>query len=767
MACRRFIASLSRYLNEFNRYRKLSFIYVVKGDFYFILFELIETALMKAVMTGRMDLVKSLISEDLKLNLDLRTSDGSTALILAVKRGDLDMAITLIEAGANLDIHTDDGCNALIKSCNFGYERVVKALIEHGANVNEFSKNGNTGTSMISLYFLDYNKNHIISFRRSLVGLMKACEKGYIGIVEALCKANAKIEIHSNDGCCAFIRSANYGHEECVRLLIEYGANINIVSLGGRNTALIKACEKGYTNIARMLIEKNCTLDHANKAEETAIMIATKYGRDDICNMIREKQREIIRNCGISSSESCLLRAVKEGDEVTACCLIRNGCVLVCHYPDGCCPMIKSSNLGYDNIALDLIKYGADVNATSNNGNTALMKACERGNVTIAKALLEARAKIELHNKEGCCAFIRASNNGHEEIIRLLISFGANINVRSKNGNTGLIKASQNGFIGIVNILLTRGADVEIANNAGLTAYDLAIKSGHTIIAKKIREKLQTLQSGYNVVSSQRSLRQGHSNASQLTSKMLQSHVKLQGNSSQASVAHGSPRSKNKKSSASLAGSGNRSNSSLRPDSAASEKKNELLRNGSGASTQGVGLHRDESVSSVHGMQRNESKSSVQGMHRNESTSSVNQNGFSRQDSENSISGGGKSSILRQNSSSSVTTGKRQNKSMIRIDSSSSVVSVALGKGGKQKASTANFGQEILEEEDEQLDKLLLYAILGENEAEAIDLIMRGANVDVTFPDGCSPLIKSANYGYESVVACLIENGVFVNKVKL
>lgn len=107
-----------------------------------------DTALMKAVMNGRMDLVESLLVDGLKINLDLRTSDGSTALILAVKRGDEDMAIRIIEAGCDLNMHTDDGCNALIKSCNFGYERIVKALIAHGANVNEYSKNGNTGFSM-------------------------------------------------------------------------------------------------------------------------------------------------------------------------------------------------------------------------------------------------------------------------------------------------------------------------------------------------------------------------------------------------------------------------------------------------------------------------------------------------------------------------------------------------------------------------------------------------------------------------------------------
>jgi ankyrin repeat protein len=76
--------------------------------------------------------------------------------------------------------------------------------------------------------------------------------QGYAPIVEALCQANAQIEIHNGEGCCALIRAANYGNEECLKLLLEYGANVNIVSLGGGNSALIKAAEKGHYGIAKV-----------------------------------------------------------------------------------------------------------------------------------------------------------------------------------------------------------------------------------------------------------------------------------------------------------------------------------------------------------------------------------------------------------------------------------------------------------------------------------------------------------------------------------
>jgi hypothetical protein len=42
----------------------------------------------------------------------------------------------------------------------------------------------------------------------SLLTQMKASEKGYYDIAEALVKNGADIELHSNDGCCAL--SENY-----------------------------------------------------------------------------------------------------------------------------------------------------------------------------------------------------------------------------------------------------------------------------------------------------------------------------------------------------------------------------------------------------------------------------------------------------------------------------------------------------------------------------------------------------------------------------
>jgi uncharacterized protein len=50
-----------------------------------------------------------------------------------------------------------------------------------------------------------------------------------------------------------------------MKLLVEAGANVNVRSKGGGNTALMKACEKGYYDIAEYLVMRGANMDLHSK----------------------------------------------------------------------------------------------------------------------------------------------------------------------------------------------------------------------------------------------------------------------------------------------------------------------------------------------------------------------------------------------------------------------------------------------------------------------------------------------------------------------
>jgi ankyrin repeat protein len=214
-------------------------------------------------------------------------------------------------------------------------------------------------------------------------------------------------------------------------------------------SALIKAAEKGYARIVEILLAYDADLYIANNAGMMALDFAQKNNHTSVLRLINDKMRtdsyltlllkegkDIIpmlagANLNSRDGHTALLFAIQKGDEMTAVALINGGVDVNQSYADGCAPIIKSSNYGYENIVRAILATpGVNVNKRSNNGNTALMKACEKGHFKIAEMLAKAGADFELHSNDGCCALIRACNYGHESIARLMVENGANINIK-------------------------------------------------------------------------------------------------------------------------------------------------------------------------------------------------------------------------------------------------------------------------------------------------------------------------------------------------
>lgn len=177
--------------------------------------EIREISLIEAVSDGDLVKVKNLIEANADLNV--RDSDGQTALMAATHFNNLDIVKALIEAEADLDIQSYQGATALMFAAGEGRLAVVKELIEAKAKLDIQSRQGATA-------------------------LMVAAAKGNTEIVEELIKAKAKLDIQSNKGATALMVAVYKDHTDTVLKLVEAGAALNLVDKEGR-TAL-DACSK-------------------------------------------------------------------------------------------------------------------------------------------------------------------------------------------------------------------------------------------------------------------------------------------------------------------------------------------------------------------------------------------------------------------------------------------------------------------------------------------------------------------------------------------
>jgi len=96
-------------------------------------------------------------------NIETRTKDNETPLIVAAICGSTDALDFFLRRGANVEAKASDGSTALMSAAEFGDPDPVKLLLAKGANVNVRDNDGHT-----ALYFATKEGN------TEVVNLLKA-----------------------------------------------------------------------------------------------------------------------------------------------------------------------------------------------------------------------------------------------------------------------------------------------------------------------------------------------------------------------------------------------------------------------------------------------------------------------------------------------------------------------------------------------------------------------------------------------------------------
>ena len=157
----------------------------------------------------------------------------------------------------------------------------------------------------------------------------------------------------------------------------------------------------------------------------------------------------------------------------------------------------------------NLIRRGANIEATNNDFHTPLIIASIRGRTDTVRILVDMGANIERRPPSGWTALMVAAINGHTETVEVLIDKGANIEARNNGpvyrGWTALMVAAEKGHTETVELLLERGADVFARPSSAIlasffrrvsgrrgrpsgAALALAVRGGHTATVSLLRE---------------------------------------------------------------------------------------------------------------------------------------------------------------------------------------------------------------------------------------------------------------------------------------
>lgn len=203
--------------------------------------------LIEAAKSNDISAIEALLLKGVDINT--KDADGNTALILATRYGQRACIQKLVEKGAKIDEKNGIGETALIVASRSGYKDIVELLIRNCADVNIKTNDGNTGFTFASYNGHDevvdiLKKSGAVPIKYPDDKILTAALKGDINLLKALLEKGVSPNTFSQiGGETPLMYAIGQNHIECVKLLLEFGADVNIKTKDG-HTALDGAKNK-------------------------------------------------------------------------------------------------------------------------------------------------------------------------------------------------------------------------------------------------------------------------------------------------------------------------------------------------------------------------------------------------------------------------------------------------------------------------------------------------------------------------------------------
>jgi ankyrin repeat protein len=417
-----------------------------------------DTALLSAVKNGDITAVQSLVRNAAEINS--AGPDGTTPLHVAVLRNDADSVDLLLRAGASARATTRYGVAPLYLACVNGNASIIEKLLAAGADPNTALPEGETA-------------------------LMTAARTGSVPAIEALLARGASVNAKEGwKGQTALMWAAAENNADAVKTLIEAGADVKVRTRSGALSAYLFAARAGHIDVARILLDAGANIDETLPDGTSALLLT-------------------IMNAHYETAAFLVKRGADPNADAQGWAPLHQ--VVWSRRPN------TGSNIpgailtgGLDSLELvrTLLQHGANVNTRQKKepkdgfrnmldriGSTPFLLAAKSADVPLMRLLLEHGANPKLTTEDGTTALMAAAgvgiwapgeNPGTEEealaAVKLAYEAGGGSPTDvDKNGETALHGAIyRGGSIAIAKFLIDKGARIDVTNHKGWTPLIVA-----------------------------------------------------------------------------------------------------------------------------------------------------------------------------------------------------------------------------------------------------------------------------------------------------
>lgn len=279
-----------------------------------------------------------------------------------------------------------------------------------------------------------------------------------------------------------------------VRRALQRGASPNTFD-GARQTLLIFCCLQGYLEAAKLLIKYGADVNMVNKAELSPLHIAADRGNKKLVDLLLRNAADASARCPLGYTP--LMNAIYQGHTELAIHMVSRGVPVDEQTNAGETPLIIACKRGLELVAMGLINHQADLNVIPDTGLGAFCVAINNG---LGDVINEFGAHMDRLNKrsmEDALSFLARKGCVRPQLIRDLVAAGADINCEyPAHHSTPLGEAILSGRTEVVAVLLELGADLHTPDRNGSTPLGYAAEINNAFIAQSLLEHGARLDRG-------------------------------------------------------------------------------------------------------------------------------------------------------------------------------------------------------------------------------------------------------------------------------
>ena len=420
-----------------------------------------NTALHVAVREKHAEVVQVLI--DAGADVNGRASDGDTPLFLAIRKGSLDMVKLLVRAGAGVCV-TDKGEDTCLMLASYeGHIDTVRYLVSlPQMDVTQADAHGDTALH----YAVEEEVQLLIDAgadvdRRNTAGwtpLHIASRAGALNVVKLLVRAGANVCVADEDGSTCLILASSMGMAssmegqiETVRYLVSL-PQVDVTQGNNRgNTALHVAVRDQHANVVQVLIDAGADVNRRDSNGQTPLHIASREGALNVVKLL------VGAGAGVCVADeegmTCLAIASVNGHIRTVRYLVSLPQMDIAKADsEGNTALHMAARWDRADVVQVLIDAGADIESSM--GYTPLCAASSEGALDAVKLLVRAGANVCVTDEEGNTCLMLASEEGHIDTVRYLVSLPQmDVTQADNEGNTALHVAVREKHAEVVQVL--------------------------------------------------------------------------------------------------------------------------------------------------------------------------------------------------------------------------------------------------------------------------------------------------------------------------